>query len=329
MSENETILVNNLSTLIEKSTALVDHIANQSCSGLTTTLWVAGGVVAAALIAKEVKISEFRQVWINELRADIAAYICKAEKWMDSYISFNAEQDQEKKRVMADGLDNIKYGCFQVLRRIEMRFKPDDERGNALVQSLRDLLEPTKSSVLPASKSKWADLADSATAQARTLLKEEWEVTKNPLKKFIRSLSKKNNYESSMQKQKFLTVVNLVERIKDILENWFPWIVILIGTATYSVSAISAAEAVVRHQVEAIRLEQIGTAWLLFGALWTALGAHLSRKDITALDAMANQGSLDAKKIVRIFKAASNFSTFGALMITLGTVVLLYKTYLH
>jgi hypothetical protein len=293
---------------------------------------VAGGVVAAALIAKEVKISEFRQVWINELRADIAAYmayICKADKWINSYIAFNTAQDQEKKRVMANGLDKIKYGCFQVLRRIEMRFKPDDERGNALIQNLRDLLDPAKSSVLPASKSKWVDLADSATAQARALLKEEWEVTKNPLKKFLRSLSKKSDHEASMQIKKLLTVVNPVERIKAVRENWFPWIVILTGTATYAVSVILATEAVVRHQVETIRLEQIGAAWLLFGALWTALGAHLNRKDRAALDAMANQGTLDAKEIVRIFKAASNFSTFGAFMIALGTAVLLFKMYLH
>lgn len=132
-----------------------------------------------------------------------------------------------------------------------------------------------------------------------------------------------------MQIRKFMTVLNVVERGKEVRENWFPWIVVLIGTATYSISVISATEAVVRHQVEATRLEQIGTAWLLFGALWTALGAHLNRKDKMTLDAMANQGALDVKEIVRILKAASNFSTFGAFMIVLGTIVLLYKMYLH
>lgn len=190
MSENEAILVDKLSTLIQKTSALVDHITNQSGAGLTTTLWVAGGVIVAALITREVKISEFRQTWINELRDDIAAYISKSDKWMDSYISFNAEQDQEKKQVMANALDKIKYGCFQILRRIEMRFKPDDKKGNDLIQSLRDLLDPAKTAVLRASKSEWTALADSATAQARTLLKEEWEVTKNPLKKVLRSLRK-------------------------------------------------------------------------------------------------------------------------------------------
>lgn len=132
-----------------------------------------------------------------------------------------------------------------------------------------------------------------------------------------------------MQIKKLLTALNPIERIKEVRENWFPWIVVLIGTATYSVSVISATEIVLKHQVEAMRLEQIGTAWLLFGALWTALGAHLTKKDRMVLDAMANQGALDVKEVVRIFKAASNFATHGAFMIALGTVVLLYKIYLH
>ncbi len=132
-----------------------------------------------------------------------------------------------------------------------------------------------------------------------------------------------------MQSKKFLTALNPVERIKEVRENWFPWIVVLIGTAIYSVSVIFATGAVMRHQIAATWLEQIGTAWLLFGALWTALGAFLTKKDRMALDAMAAQGTLDAKEIVRILKAASNHSTFGAFMIVLGTAVLLYKMYLH
>lgn len=187
MTEHETILMEKLTALIEKTSALVDRIANQSDIGLTTTLWVAGGVIAAALIAREVKISEFRQAWIIELRADIAAYMSKADKWMDVYVVFNAEDDQEKKRVQVEPLNKIKYACFQTLYRIEMRFKPNDVKGNALIKSLRDLLDPAKTSALQASKSEWTKLANLAVDQARALLKEEWEVTKNPLKKVFLS----------------------------------------------------------------------------------------------------------------------------------------------
>jgi len=101
-----------------------------------------------------------------------------------------------------------------------------------------------------------------------------------------------------MQINKILSALNLIERIREVRENWFPWMVILISIAIYSISVVFATDAVVRHQVEATRLEQIGTAWLLFGALWTALGAHLNTKDRTTLDTMANQGVLDAKEIV-------------------------------
>ena len=132
-----------------------------------------------------------------------------------------------------------------------------------------------------------------------------------------------------MQIKKILTAINPIERIKEIRENWFPWVVVLIGTGTYAVTVITATDAVLKHQVEAARLEQVGTVWLLFGALWTSLGAHLNRKDRKALDDMAGQGVLDVQEIVRIVKAASNFATFGAFMIALGTAVLLYKMYLH
>lgn len=189
MSEHEGIFLDKLSVLEERISILVDQVANRS-DIWTTTLWVAGGAVAAALITRGVKISEFRQTWINELRNDIAAYLSRADEWMECYISFNAEDDQEKKLALVDPLNEVKYDCFKILRRIEMRFKPDDARGNNLIQSLRDLLDPVKTSALQTSKTAWIRLADSAVAQSRALLKEEWEVTKNPFRKVFRVCSR-------------------------------------------------------------------------------------------------------------------------------------------
>lgn len=155
-------------------------------ASVTATLWIALGAIAAALIAREVKISEFRQAWIDGIRADISQYISKAHEWIDLYLCFNAQDSQEKRREMEPQLERLKYESLHILRRIELRFKPGDEPADALVKSLKGLLDPQKVPP-PSAEYKWNELADSTVADARSLLKEEWEITKNPLRK-LRSL---------------------------------------------------------------------------------------------------------------------------------------------
>ncbi|AGA90996.1 hypothetical protein Thimo_2250 [Thioflavicoccus mobilis 8321] len=155
---------------------------------MTTTLWIAVGAIVAALIARQMKVSEFRQSWIDGLRADISKYVTEANKWIDEYLEFNAELDQEIKHELAPSLESKKYSALHVLRRIELRFKPDDSEANALIEDLRNLLNPGK--LRPNNEAaSWAKLSDLAILQARILLKEEWEVTKNPFrhawKKFV------------------------------------------------------------------------------------------------------------------------------------------------
>ena len=152
---------------------------------MTTTLWIAVGAILAAFIARGVKISEFRQVWIDGLRADISEFITKAHEWIDLYLVFNKETDQRKKSELAPKLDRIKNDSLHVLRRIELRFKPDDDNANSLLSELRDLLNPGK--LTPnAQYPSWRKLADDAVLNARALLKEEWEMTKNPFRSLRR-----------------------------------------------------------------------------------------------------------------------------------------------
>ena len=112
MGDNGNIAITNIidkaSILIEKTSMLMDKMATDNGTGLNTTLWVAGGVIVAALITREVKISEFRQAWINDLREDIAQYISKADEWMDIYLSHNIEDSQDKKAISAEKLDKLK-----------------------------------------------------------------------------------------------------------------------------------------------------------------------------------------------------------------------------
>lgn len=240
MLEPEHVLLDKLSLLIDKTSIVMDRVAEGSGSTLTATLWVAAGVIVAALIAREVKISEFRQAWIDELRSDIANFISKADKWIDSYVSFNSELDQQNKNEMVEKLDKTKYGCFQILRRIEMRFKPGDEKGDALIANLRALLDPSKNQTLGGSKAEWTRAADSAVSHARHLLKEEWEVTKNPLLKLFRGATKdKEMNGNTVVAQKGMTHDELIKFVFDNIRN------VLICA-----SLITAAAAVFRYRAE-------------------------------------------------------------------------------
>jgi len=124
---------------------------------------------------------------------------------------------------------------------------------------------------------------------------------------------------------KRFSLANIRECLKEARVNWFAYLVILIGTCGYMETVFFATDSAMKHAVEASRLEQIGTAWVLIGALWTALGPHLNVVDRRALETMASQGTLDAKEIVRMFKAASNFALSGAIMILAGSAALFYK----
>lgn len=151
------------------------------------TLWVMIGAITAAIIARGVKISEFRQAWINELRSDITEYVTKAHEWIEQYEEFNDEENQNRKAKLAPKLHRSKYEALHYLNRIKLRFKPNDVDGNRLVAKLGDLLDPGKL-VPPNRYASWRALSDAAVFDARILLKEEWEATKNPLRKQIQRL---------------------------------------------------------------------------------------------------------------------------------------------
>lgn len=143
-----------------------------------------------AIMARQLKISEFRQIWINEIRKEISEYITKADEWSETYSDYNLESEQEIKVQGYIKLNSIKYEAFRLYRSIEIRFKLDDDEANQLLSTLINLLDPKFSE-----RNAWREEADKAVLQARMLLKKEWETTKNPLKtiaayKFFGNLNK-------------------------------------------------------------------------------------------------------------------------------------------
>jgi len=149
---------------------------------LTATFWVAIGVICAAFIARGVKVSEFRQAWIDGLRSDISEYISKSHEWIDLYLVFNAETEQKKKAEIHPKLERLKYDALHIHSRISLRFKPYDKDANDVLKQLLDLLDPSKLDST-CEYSSWRGLSDKVVLQVRVLLKEEWEKTKNPFRK--------------------------------------------------------------------------------------------------------------------------------------------------
>ena len=68
-----------------------------------TAFWVLiSGIIIAAVapyISHEIKLKEFRQKWIDDLRADIAAYIGLCRKWLRAYDDCNGADGLEKAEI--------------------------------------------------------------------------------------------------------------------------------------------------------------------------------------------------------------------------------------
>ncbi|MDO1708159.1 hypothetical protein Q2328_25235, partial [Escherichia coli] len=74
----------------------------------------------------------------------------------------------------------LKYDALHIHNRISLRCKPGNKKANQLLKHLLDLLDPSKLDTEQSNAySRWRELSDKAVQEARFLLKEEWEYTKN------------------------------------------------------------------------------------------------------------------------------------------------------
>ena len=110
-------------------------------------------------LAVELKLAEFRQLWINELRADLAMYFSE---------TFNIQD----RPLHDDALRNV----IALGSRITMRMNPADPDYAALQQALSD--------VLPSSDDqKSSGGIQSVTKIGQLILKREWKRLKDDLRR--------------------------------------------------------------------------------------------------------------------------------------------------
>ena len=143
--------------------------------------------MVAGDLSRAVKISEFRQKWIEELRSDIAAFVGKAHLWIRLWEDYNSlpELDpQARIDFERDKVRPVQNEAFVILYRIRMRINPLDSSptkadDDKLLQALLDLIDPKKLDPRQFETS-WVKQADATVEKARQILKREWEETKNP-----------------------------------------------------------------------------------------------------------------------------------------------------
>ncbi len=178
------------------SSAAVQHAANHNMWGVLSILLAGAGAaglasLVAGWLSHKVKLSEFRQAWINDLRADVAEFIGITHQWVQVYDRISAAETSDERKTLNDKkLSKINTEAIVVLSRIEMRINPRNNEykkdDDAFLQALRNLLNPQSfptvtpdSSKLTTFEAAWALCAEEAVWQAQCLLKREWEVVKS------------------------------------------------------------------------------------------------------------------------------------------------------
>ncbi len=149
---------------------------------LTGVFAAISAAAIAAWVSRAIKISEFRQAWINDLRKDIADYIGAAERWFRKYEELNTQAASVRADREQRELFPIANEARVILWRIKLRFNPRADnpskiQDDAFLQILDDLLNPGKLDQQQLHSS-WDRLSVQSVEQAREILKTEWEVTK-------------------------------------------------------------------------------------------------------------------------------------------------------
>jgi len=158
--------------------------------GMAAAAVTASAAIGSAWIARQIKIAEFRQAWINELRKDIADYTGVAYRWFHKFHEIEELKPEDRTDRMRQELVPIVNEASVILRRIKLRINPRDnvnkEEDDQLIQSLDDLVSISKLDPRQLATS-WVQLCDVSVERAREILKREWEVTKHPIRGWIKA----------------------------------------------------------------------------------------------------------------------------------------------
>lgn len=134
---------------------------------------VAGGFsLLGLIISKEQKVSEFRQAWIDALRADLADLVARAYQIQSFVIIHRHLQTNASDRWKETREDYVALN--QASTRIKLRLNPEECESKLVLGSMsrmEDLLKDIKDE---ASSKKIDEIVDALERDAPVLLKKEW-----------------------------------------------------------------------------------------------------------------------------------------------------------
>ncbi len=155
-------------------------------AALLSTVATAAIAFVAPLFSHGVKLSEFRQAWINEQRKDVAEYMGLAREWIELWDRTNVPgggTDEQKKELFSQA-----NKALVIFWRIQMRVNPLINNPHAaqdteFLKRLGALLAPPPPDPKGVNPPEimWRKEAENALSQAQIVFKAEWEVTKKTL----------------------------------------------------------------------------------------------------------------------------------------------------
>lgn len=152
---------------------------------------VAMATVTASLIAaiiafvnltltKELKTSEFRQAWINELRDDLSVFFAFARATEELHRFAENNHSHNSIKISDEKISDIRYKVAEVYSRITLRLNNEDAEHIELLRLMRVAIDKQNNAIANKSDStETMQAIEVATEYSRPLIKKEWNRVKS------------------------------------------------------------------------------------------------------------------------------------------------------
>ncbi len=153
--------------------------------------------IISSVIAKETKISELRQVWVDELRKELSTLISLINKLANTWFVIEVKTEEARKKWISENVDEIKE-IDELTHRLMMRLNPkEDDELIRLIKKLEKLSDNVKNFE---NRDDLDTTFDLFTTESQQILKREW----------IKIKSGESSYRNIIQYSKITLTISLI-----------------------------------------------------------------------------------------------------------------------